>query len=164
MFGAIRRAVVSNAPLVDVWRVDAMSTVLGRQLAVPKLYSALLTAFGLIAVVLSALGLYGMLAAFVNEQRREIGIRIALGSTPRRQRNEIMTRALVVTGAGMTVGVTAALAASRVIAAALFGIHPADPVTIVAVCSILLLVTFAAAVIPARRATHVDPAEALRAR
>jgi predicted permease len=164
VFAAIRRAVVSNAPQVDVWRVDPMSTVLGRQLAAPKLYSALLSAFGLIALVLAALGLYGMLAAFVNERRREIGIRMALGSTPHRQHQEIIARAVVVTGAGMIVGVSGALAASRAMAAALFGIHPADPVTIVAACSILLLVTFATALIPARRATHVDPAEALRAR
>jgi predicted permease len=124
---------------------------------------AMLSSFlGGLALLLSALGLYGMTAHAAARRRSEIGIRVALGATPVRVLRMVLLRTLTVIGVGMFAGVVASVWASRFIASLLFGVQPASPVTIGAAGLILLAVAVVASAIPAVRASRSDPARALR--
>jgi len=113
-------------------------------------------------MVLAAVGLYGLMATVVREQTREIGVRMALGATPARLRRAVLGAALGVTSLGAAVGLAAALVSSRFLTALLFQVSPTDPITLAAVCVLLVGVGCGAAYVPARRATKVDPMVALR--
>ena len=123
----------------------------------------LMTGFGVIALLLAAIGLYGVMASLVRDQTREIGIRIALGASTGRVRREVLGRAGIVIGAGAIAGLAGALATSRVLSALLFEVSPSDPVSLGGACLVLVLVGAIAAYVPARRATRIDPVQALRA-
>jgi ABC-type antimicrobial peptide transport system permease subunit len=123
----------------------------------------LMTSFGLVALVLAAVGLYGVMASLVRDQTREIGIRIALGASVGRVRAEVLARAGAVIGVGAIAGLAGALATSRVLSALLFQVSPSDPTSLVGACVVLLLVGGLAAYFPTRRATRIDPVQALRA-
>jgi hypothetical protein len=124
---------------------------------------AIMSSFlGVLALLLSALGLYGMTAHAAARRRREIGIRLALGATPVRVLRLVVLRTLTVTGVGMLVGVAASVWASRFIASLLFGVPPGSPATIAAAGLGLLVVAAIASAIPAARASRTDPAQALR--
>jgi ABC-type antimicrobial peptide transport system permease subunit len=103
-----------------------------------------------------------MTASTVRDRAREMGIRIALGATPGRLRRDILGAALGTTAAGAVVGLTAALAMSGLLASLLFEVRPTDPIALLGACGVLLVVALAAAYFPARRATTIDPARALR--
>lgn len=160
---ALRRVVQEGFPGVILWRAQTMDDFLAGPLAQPRLGALLLGVFGIAALLLAAIGLYGVMASAVRNERRDIGVRLALGATQQRIRRDVLGRALVVTGAGMLVGLACALAASRLLASMLFEVSPADPLAIAGACALLLVVAVVAAYAPARRATQVDPAEALRA-
>ena len=115
-----------------------------------------------LALVLAAIGLFGVMAALVRDQTREFGIRMALGATPRRVRADVLRRAGIITGIGAAAGLVIALIMSRLLATLLFQISPTDPVALGAACRVLLGVAAAAAYLPARRATSIDPVQALR--
>ncbi len=115
------------------------------------------------ALLLAAIGLYGLMASIVREQTREIGIRMALGAEPERLQREVLGHALKVTGLGAAVGVVLALVASHVVTKLLYEVRPTDPVSLLTACGVLLVVVLVAAYVPARWATKVDPASALRA-
>jgi putative ABC transport system permease protein len=104
-----------------------------------------------------------LMASVVRERTREIGIRMALGAAPERLRREVLGQALALSGAGAAVGVVVALATSRLLTAVLFEVSPTDPVALVAACAVLMAVALLAAYVPARWATKIDPASALRA-
>ena len=124
---------------------------------------AIMSSFlGGLALLLSALGLYGMTAHAAARRRGEIGIRLALGATPLRVLRMVLLRTLTVTGVGMLIGVAASVWASRFIASLLFGVQPGSPVTIAAAGLTLLVVAAVASAIPAARASRTDPAQALR--
>jgi ABC-type antimicrobial peptide transport system permease subunit len=108
-------------------------------------------------------GLYGIMASAVTQQRRELGIRMALGATSADLRAMVMRQAFALAAAGTIVGVAGAIAGARLLTAMLFGTTPFDPATLTGVAVTLLLVSGGAAYIPARRATRIDPASALRA-
>ena len=118
--------------------------------------------FGGLALLLSALGLYGMTAHAAARRRTEIGIRLALGATPMRVLRLVLLRTLTVIGLGMLVGIAASVWASRFIASLLFGVQPGSPVTIAAAGLILMVVAAVASAIPAVQASRSDPARALR--
>jgi ABC-type antimicrobial peptide transport system permease subunit len=139
-----------------------LDDLLGTELATPRLSSFLLGAFALVALLLAAIGLYGVMAFTVREETREIGLRMALGAGPERVRRDVLSRALSVIALGGAAGLIGSLASSRVLAGLLFQVQPADPVALGAACLLLGLVALAAAYLPARRATRVDPAIALR--
>jgi putative ABC transport system permease protein len=159
---AIRRAVQAVDP--DAALVDArtMDDVIAPQLAQPRLNALLLSAFAFAAVLLAAIGLYGVMASAVSHQTRELGVRLALGATPDRLRAMILGQALAVAGAGALVGLLGALAGSRLLTTMLFEVSPTDPVALLGACGLLLAVALLAAYMPARRATKVDPMVALR--
>ena len=127
-----------------------------------RLLAIMSSFFGGLALLLSALGLYGMTAHAAARRRSEIGIRLALGATPMRVLRMVLLRTLTVTGVGMLAGVAASIWASRFIASLLFDVQPGSPVTIGAAGLTLLVVAAVASVIPAARASRTDPARALR--
>jgi predicted permease len=127
-----------------------------------RLLAIMSSFFGGLALLLSALGLYGMTAHAAARRRSEIGIRLALGATPMRVLRMVLLRTLTVTGAGMAAGVAVSIWASRFIASLLFGVQPGSPVTIAAAGLTLLAVAAVASAIPAARASRTDPAQALR--
>ena len=139
-----------------------MEDLLADQRALPTLSTLLLSGFGLAAMLLAAVGLYGLMASVVREQTREIGVRMALGATPAKLRRAVLGAALGVTSVGAAVGLAAVLVSSRFLTALLFQVSPTDPITLAAVCVLLVAVGCGAAYVPARRATQVDPMVALR--
>jgi ABC-type antimicrobial peptide transport system permease subunit len=123
--------------------------------------ASLLSAFGMIALVLAAIGLYGVMSYSVNQRTREIGIRMALGAAQQDVRSMIVRQGLWLAVGGVAVGLAAALALARLVTNLLF-VSGADPVTFVAVPIVLLTVALVATLLPAFRASRVDPVEALR--
>jgi ABC-type antimicrobial peptide transport system permease subunit len=124
--------------------------------------TSLFSLFGVLALVLSCIGLYGLLSYTVALRTREIGIRVALGAQRRDALLLIMREGLMLIIFGSMVGTVAAFAVTRLLQSLLFNIRPTDPVTFVAVCALLVLVGLLASFAPARRATHVEPVVALR--
>ncbi len=129
----------------------------------PQAFNLLLLGLsGCLALILAAVGLYGVTSYAVAQRSREIGIRMALGAQPRDVRRHILKEGTRLAMTGLGVGAVAALALSRLIASLLYGITSTDPITFAAVAFVLTIVAVAACWIPARRATRVDPIEALR--
>ena len=160
---AVRRTVREFDPQIDVWDARTMDDYLAKPLAQPRLSTLLLSVFGLVGLLLAAIGLYGIVASTVQERTRELGVRVALGATPGRLRRDVLAAALGVTSVGAVVGLAAALVSSRLLTALLFQVSPTDPITLAGVCVLLLGVGVGAAYLPARRAMRIDPAQALRA-
>jgi predicted permease len=159
---ALRRAVAEVDPRLTLWQANSMDELLAQPLAQPRLSAFLLGGFAFVSLLLAAIGLYGVMASSVRSSMRELGVRAALGASPERLRRGVLTQALTVTGLGAVVGLAVALAASRLLAKLLFGIRPADPVSMVGSAIVLVLVALVAAYFPARHATQVDPVQALR--
>jgi putative ABC transport system permease protein len=159
----LRQAVRAAVPGGTIARADAMDDLLAGQLALPRLSALLVSGFGLTALLLVAVGLYGVMAAAVRERTHELGIRAALGATPARLRRDVLGRAGVITAAGGATGLVTALATTRFLRALLYGVGPTDPAALLAACGLLLTVALLAAYVPAWRATRADPARALRA-
>lgn len=159
----VRRAIRDFDARVDVWQARTLSEHLADgPLAQPRMSALLLSGFGLAALLLAAIGLYGVMALAVRERTRELGIRTALGATAARLRRDVLRDALSTTVMGALAGLGVALLVSRLLVAMLFEVSPLDPVTLVAVCATLLAVSVIAAYLPARRATRLDPMRALR--
>ncbi len=125
--------------------------------------TTLLGVFAALALILGAVGVYGVLAYAVSRQTRELGVRIALGAPRSAVARRVVGRGLALAGAGVAIGILAALALSRFLESLVYGVGVRDPVTFIGIPVILLVVAAAAAYFPARRATRVDPMEALRA-
>jgi ABC-type antimicrobial peptide transport system permease subunit len=127
-----------------------------------RMAANLLGVMGILAVVLAAVGLYGVIAYAVSQRTQEMGIRLALGASPRDLLRMVLRQGLLVTSFGMAIGLVVAFAATGFMRSLLPGIQPRDPLTFVAVPLALLVIAIVAAVIPARRAGAVDPVVALR--
>jgi ABC-type antimicrobial peptide transport system permease subunit len=117
----------------------------------------------LVALIMACVGVYGVMAYSVSQRTQEIGVRVALGATPGRVRRLVLGRALALTGMGIAFGVAGALAMSRGLQAILYESRAADPLVLAGVALLLAVAALAASWLPARRATRVDPMEALRA-
>jgi len=159
---ALRVAGRETDPDLALWSPRTMDEILDEPLAQPRLGALLTSTFGLVALLLAAIGLFGVMASLVRERTREFGIRMALGASAGRVRMAVLRRAALVAGSGAVVGLVVALATSRLLTALLFGVSPTDPVALGAACVVLLAVAAAAAYLPARRATSIDPVQALR--
>jgi predicted permease len=159
---AVRKAVAAidrNIPVADI---TTQKLILDRSIAQEKLFASLCGALALLAMLLSCIGLYGLMAYNVARRTGEIGIRMALGATRRHIVGPILREALVLAAFGVAVGVPAAFALTRFIKSQLFGVQPTDPATLIGAGVLLIAVAVLAAWIPARRAAKVDPMEALR--
>ncbi len=154
---AIREIVAqvnTNLPLFDV---KTESEQIDRLLFQERLVARLSGFFSLLALVLACVGLYGLLSYEVSRRTREIGIRMALGALPESILKLVLRQGIVLAIGGAVVGIGVALAVTRYLASMLYNVHTNDPVTMIAVATLLTLVALAACYIPARRATHVDP-------
>lgn len=140
----------------------SMTALVDEQLARPRFYLVLLGLFAVLALVLAAVGLYGVVAYVVTQRRREIGVRMALGARQDQVMRLMLRQGLSPAIAGMVIGLMAAFGASRLIQGLLYEVQPNDPLTLIGVSSALLTVVVVACVIPARRASSVPPAEVLR--
>ena len=159
---AVRQVIWQVNPDQPISEMTTLGRVAAEQTARPRLLTWLLGGFAALALVLAALGLYGVVAYAVGRQRREIGIRMALGADRARVLLGVIGRSSLLTGAGLLAGLFLAWAGGRLLASQLYGVEPTDLPAFAGAALALALVSLAAAVIPARRATRVDPARALR--
>lgn len=140
----------------------SLTAMLSAQAAQPRFYATLAGIFGAVALLLAAFGLYSVLSYTVTQRRREIGIRMALGAGRRDVLMLVIKRGCALVGAGVFLGLLAAVATTRILESLLFGVTPADPLTFSAVAAVLLTVGLLACWLPARRAVGIDPLEVLR--
>jgi putative ABC transport system permease protein len=160
---AVRQEVRTLDPSQPVFDVRGMQDVLYGSVAQPRFRTFLIGMFAVLALVLAALGLYGVVAYSVSQRTTELGIRVALGAQPGSIVKLVVLRAAGLAALGLGIGLGITLAGSRIIAQFLFGVSPADPVTLGTVSIVILLVALMASWAPALRAARVDPATALRA-
>lgn len=149
-------------PHLPLYNIKTLSTEIDESLMQERLVTWLSAAFGVLATLLTALGLYGVLTFSVARRTREIGIRVALGAQRRDVFRLIMIRGVILVGVGVVVGLSASFAFSRLIGSLLFGVEPNSVTTMAAVSAGLIVVALLACYLPARRATKVDPMVALR--
>ena len=159
---SVREAVASvdrNLPVLDVRTQDEQ---IAASLQQPRIFAELTAVFGVLALVLACIGIYGIMAYAVSQRTNEIGIRMALGAEPGRVLRMVVGEASLITLTGVLAGVAGALAVSRVVASMLYGLKAWDPATLAEAAALLILVALGASWIPARRAAGVDPMRALR--
>lgn len=159
----IRAVLRDNDPALVVTKAETLDELIAPQLAQPRLEALLFSTFALSALVLAAIGLYGIMAQLVAQRRRELGVRLALGATAGNLRQMVLRRAATITFLGAVAGLAGALAGSRLLRSLLFEVSPTDPLTLVGVSVLLLSVALMASYVPTRRASKINPAEALRA-
>ena len=159
---AVQREARAMDAAMPMFEVETLATQVEASLAQERLVATLSSGFGLLALLLCCLGLYGILSYTIAQQTKEIGIRMALGAARRDVLWLVLRDALRLVSFGVLLGLPAALAASRLIASQLFGLSAADPLTIGAATLLLLIVAVLAAYLPAQRATRIDPLTALR--
>jgi predicted lysophospholipase L1 biosynthesis ABC-type transport system permease subunit len=158
----MRAAVRAIDPALPMLNLRTQAEQIERLHAQPRLFARLSALFGIVAVALASVGLYGLMSHTVVRRTGEIGVRMALGAAPARVWRMVLRESLTLVGVGVVVGTMAALAASRLVTAMLFGVTGSDPITYVSVAGVLLAIAFVASSIPARRASRIDPIEALR--
>ena len=159
---AIRQAVGQLNSEQVMYSVQTMDTIVSKSLAARRFSMILLGLFAALALVLSSVGIYGVLSYLVGQRTREIGIRIALGAQRRDVLRSVMSQGIKMALIGAAIGITASVALTRLMSGMLYGVSATDPLTFLGVAALLVLVALAACYIPARRAMRVDPIVALR--
>jgi len=162
MATAIRAEIRALDPDLAIADITPLGQLVARSLMTPRFYTGLLSLFALVGLVLAATGVFGVMSYSVAQRTREISIRLALGALPRDVLRMIVGRALALATLGVAVGLTVALALGRFIQGQLFGVQLLDPATLGAVPLLLIASAVLASFVPARRATKLDPAGALR--
>jgi putative ABC transport system permease protein len=160
---AITRVVRDYDPDIGVNRVLPLETLLEERLSENRVTALLMTVFAGIALLISAMGLYGVISYSVSQRTREFGIRLALGAGRRELLRLVLGDGVKLAMIGSVLGIAGALALTRLMRFMLYGVGPGDPLTMVAVVALLGIITLAASFVPARRATRVDPMTSLRA-
>jgi hypothetical protein len=159
---AVRETVRSLDRTVATDRMGPLTRIARDALAPARFNMILVSLFAALAVMLAAIGLYGVMAYSIAQQRRDIGVRMALGARPLHAVRQVLLRALLMVGVGLTIGISAAVWLGHTLSTLLFGVEPFDLVTLVTVAATLLLVALTASAIPARNAARVAPTEAMR--
>lgn len=159
----VKQAIASTDPVIYVRQVLSGDSYLRDGLAPTRFAMALLTAFAVVALLLSAVGLYGVVAYGVAQRTREIGVRVALGAAPGAIVARVVGGGLRLAVTGVATGAVMAVATSRVLGSMLHGVSPADPLTFAGIALLVVAIALVASYVPARRALRIDPAEALRA-
>ena len=163
MIAAVREAVRRIDPNVPLFSMMSQTSQIAASLRQERAMARLSTFFGLMALVLSCIGLYGLMSYIANGRTRETGIRIALGATGRDVAVGVLRRSFTLVTAGVAFGVVAALVLTRYVRSMIHGVEPADPLSIALAILAMVLVALAATAVPARRTSRVDPIVALRA-
>jgi putative ABC transport system permease protein len=158
----LKQAVYAVDKELGIAGLTTFDAVLADSLAERRVLMLLLSVFAGLALLLAAIGIYGVIAYSVSQRTREIGLRMALGARPRDALRLVIGEGMALTGAGIALGLAAALALTRWMKSLLFSVEPTDPTTFAGVALLLALVALMACVIPARRAARVDPMKALR--
>jgi putative ABC transport system permease protein len=159
---AVRGAIREVDPDQPISDVASMETLMGRAVGQRRLSMTLLATFAVLAMVLAALGIYGVMAFDVTRRSREIGVRMALGAARSDVLGLVLRQGLTLAAVGVVLGLLGAAWLTRVLQAQLFGIAPTDPLTFAAVAAGLLAVATIATLVPALRATRINPIQALR--
>src|SRR5262245_29226572 len=160
--GAIQREVQSLDRDIPVSLIKTLDQYLGVAVSQPKFNALLLGLFAGLALLLTAIGLYGVMSYSVIQRTQEIGIRLALGAQTGAVLRMLLRQGLRLTALGLALGLAAAYALTRYVQTLLFGVQPADPLTFAVIALLMSLVALLACYFPARRATKVDPIVALR--
>jgi putative ABC transport system permease protein len=160
--GALRAAAAGLDPQVTVSSVETMDAVMHDATARPRFYLTLLLTFAVVALVLAAVGIYGVTSYGVSRRTHEIGLRLALGARPAQLLGSVVAESMKVAVAGALVGALGAYALARLLSGILFGVRAHDPITFVSVTLLLCAVALVASYLPARRATRIEPLTALR--
>ena len=158
----IQNELQAMEPALTIYNVRTLLEHVGRSLYVERMETIIFGLLGLLALVLTAIGVYGVVAYSVAQRTRELGIRMALGAQKMDVLKLILVKGLVLVAWGSAIGLVASYWLSRLIASQLYGVSPSDPVTLISVAVLLGGVALLASYIPARRATKVDPLVALR--
>ena len=158
----VREAVAAIDPAIGVDSIEPVDRLLAASVARQRFYATLLGVFAVVAGVLAAIGVYGVLAYSVVARTQEIGVRMALGAQRSQVLSLILRRGLLLTAAGISLGLIGAAGASRYLQSMLFGVEPTDVTTFAAVAAAFAVVAMAACYLPARRATAIDPVVALK--
>jgi predicted permease len=162
VIGGVRSAIRQIDPAIAVDRPLALETVLAGQLAERRVTTDVIGGFAFVALALAGLGMYGLLMMLVSSREREIGVRVAIGASPRLVAWDVLRDSLINAAAGVAIGVTLAIASGRLIESLLVGVKAFDPATIAIVAASLFALAAAAASGPARRASRIDAVVALR--
>jgi ABC-type antimicrobial peptide transport system permease subunit len=158
----LRRVVQQIDPDLPIVNVRTQDQQIDADLIEERLFATLTSCFGLLALALASVGIYGIMAYSVSQRTNEIGIRLALGAKPAQLRGMILRESTGLAITGVIAGVAAALLLARAVKSMLYGIAPYDPLTVVAGVGLLLAIALLASWIPARRAAGVQPMQALR--
>jgi putative ABC transport system permease protein len=158
----LRRLVRDIEPRAALDRVESLSSQRSDAVAQPRFAALVLAVFAVLALVLAAIGLYGVLSYGVSQRRREMGVRAALGATRGRLLRLVLREGLILTALGLVLGLGASAGVTRLMESLLFGVTPLDAVSFAAAPLAMLGVAVVACLVPARRAAAIDPAEALR--
>ena len=159
---AVRDAIWSVDRDQTITSVETLSSVVGGTVARPRLLATLLVLFGVMGLSLGALGIYGVLAYAVSQRRQEIGVRVALGATPRSVLRLVVGQGMTLAAIGVAAGIAGALVLTRAMTAVLYNVRSTDPATFATVVAVLLGTALLASWIPAMRALRIDPVQALR--
>jgi ABC-type antimicrobial peptide transport system permease subunit len=159
---SVRNAVWGADPAVPVYQLYTMREVIARVLWLPRLWGQVFSAFGIMALLIAAVGVYGVTSYAVGQRSRELAIRAAVGSSPRQILALVLRGHIRLVGAGLVLGILLALGSTRAMAGLLYGVSYADPFVYISVTLLLTAVAVLATLPPARRASRVSPAKALR--
>ncbi|MEO8027047.1 MAG: FtsX-like permease family protein, partial [Bryobacteraceae bacterium] len=162
MIASVRREIWNLDPKLAISGIKTMDQIMNEELARPRFSMFLLGLFAVVALLLAAVGIYGVMAYSVAQRTREIGIRMALGASRGAVLRMVGLRGAVLATVGVVLGTVGALALTRLMRGLLFGVSPVDPATFVTVCVVLSAVTILACYLPVRRATRIDPVNTLR--
>ncbi len=162
--GAVRQAVRAIDPNVPLFNIQTLEQQIDANLATDRMVATLSTFFSLLAALVAAIGLYGVMTYSMTRRTREIGIRMALGAEPSSLVRDVMGEVVVLVLAGIALGVPCALGLGRLVGSLLYEVKPDDYVTLVSATVLAIIVTLIAGYLPARRAASIDPTVALRCR
>ena len=160
--GPVRGEIAKIDKDLAISKVLPMTSYLDRAMAATRFTMVLAAIFGGLALLLAAVGIYGVVACSVNQRTREMGIRMALGATPAQVLSMVLGQGLRLVLIGLALGIAGAMALTRLMSGLLFGVEPTDPLTFATVALVLVTVVLVACLLPARRAAVTDPIVALR--